>query len=91
MGYAGSSAAGHTRIPTASKPAPAAAATSSGGVASSTVRWEIDSSRESCGIQSLWHVATGSFAYGLVYIAALAGIGALAYMFMVDRVERIVI
>ena len=35
--------------------------------------------------------ATGSFAYGLVYIAALAGVGALAYIFMVDRVERIVL
>ena len=35
--------------------------------------------------------ATGSFAYGLVYIAALAGIGALAYIFLVDRVERIVL
>ena len=35
--------------------------------------------------------ATGSFAYGLIYIAALAGIGALAYIFMVDRVERIVL
>jgi ACS family D-galactonate transporter-like MFS transporter len=35
--------------------------------------------------------ATGSFAYGLVYIAALAGIGALSYIFLVDRVERIVI
>ena len=35
--------------------------------------------------------ATGSFAYGLVYIAALAGIGALSYIFLVDRVERIVL
>ena len=35
--------------------------------------------------------ATGSFFYGLIYIGALAGIGALAYIFMVDRVERIVI
>jgi ACS family D-galactonate transporter-like MFS transporter len=35
--------------------------------------------------------ATGSFAYGLVYIAVLAGIGALSYIFLVDRVERIVI
>lgn len=35
--------------------------------------------------------ATGSFFYGIVYIAALAGIGALAYIFMVDRVERIVL
>jgi hypothetical protein len=47
MGYAGSSAAGHTRIPTASKPAFAAALTSSGGVAFKTVRWEIEISR--CG------------------------------------------
>ena len=35
--------------------------------------------------------ATGSFFYGLVYIAAIAGIGALSYIFLVDRVERIVI
>ncbi len=35
--------------------------------------------------------ATGSFAYGLIYIAALAGIGALSYIFLVDRVERIVL
>ena len=35
--------------------------------------------------------ATGSFAYGLVYIAVIAGIGALSYIFLVDRVERIVI
>src|SRR6201996_815092 len=35
--------------------------------------------------------ATGSFAYGLVYIAVLAGVGALSYIFLVDRVERIVI
>ena len=35
--------------------------------------------------------ATGSFAYGLVYIAVLAGIGALAYIFLVDRVERIIL
>ena len=35
--------------------------------------------------------ATGSFAYGLVYIAILAGVGALSYIFLVDRVERIVI
>jgi len=35
--------------------------------------------------------ATGSFAYGLVYIAVLAGIGALSYIFLVDRVERIVL
>ena len=35
--------------------------------------------------------ATGSFFYGLVYIAALAGVGALAFIFLVDRVERIVI
>jgi ACS family D-galactonate transporter-like MFS transporter len=34
---------------------------------------------------------TGSFAYGLVYIAILAGVGALSYIFLVDRVERIVI
>jgi ACS family D-galactonate transporter-like MFS transporter len=33
--------------------------------------------------------ATGSFAYGLVYIAVIAGIGALSYIFLVDRVERI--
>ena len=35
--------------------------------------------------------ATGSFAYGLVYIAVIAGIGALSYIFLVDRVERIVL
>src|SRR6202012_5858542 len=35
--------------------------------------------------------ATGSFAYGLIYIAALAGMGALSYIFLVDRVERIVL
>ncbi len=35
--------------------------------------------------------ATGSFFYGLIYIGALAGIGALSYIFLVDRVERIVI
>ena len=35
--------------------------------------------------------ATGSFAYGLVYIAILAGVGALSYIFLVDRVERIVL
>jgi hypothetical protein len=35
--------------------------------------------------------ATGSFAYGLLYIAILAGVGALSYIFLVDRVERIVI
>jgi MFS transporter, ACS family, D-galactonate transporter len=35
--------------------------------------------------------ATGSFFYGLVYIAGIAGIGALSYIFLVDRVERIVI
>jgi MFS transporter, ACS family, D-galactonate transporter len=35
--------------------------------------------------------ATGSFAYGLIYIAAIAGIGALSYIFLVDRVERIVL
>ena len=34
---------------------------------------------------------TGSFAYGLVYIAVIAGIGALSYIFLVDRVERIVL
>jgi ACS family D-galactonate transporter-like MFS transporter len=34
---------------------------------------------------------TGSFFYGLIYIGALAGIGALSYIFLVDRVERIVI
>jgi ACS family D-galactonate transporter-like MFS transporter len=35
--------------------------------------------------------STGSFVYGLVYIAAIAGVGALAYIFLVDRVERIVL
>jgi ACS family D-galactonate transporter-like MFS transporter len=35
--------------------------------------------------------STGSFTYGLVFIAALAGVGALSYIFLVDRVERIVI
>lgn len=35
--------------------------------------------------------ATGSFFYGLIYIGALAGIGALSYIFLVDRVERIVL
>jgi ACS family D-galactonate transporter-like MFS transporter len=34
---------------------------------------------------------TGSFEYGLAYIAILAGVGALSYIFLVDRVERIVI
>jgi MFS transporter, ACS family, D-galactonate transporter len=42
-------------------------------------------------IISLILSATGSFFYGLVYIAGIAGIGALAYIFLVDRVERIVI
>jgi len=42
-------------------------------------------------IISLILSATGSFFYGLVYIAAIAGIGALSYIFLVDRVERIVI
>ena len=35
--------------------------------------------------------STGSFVGGLVYITAVAGIGALAYIFLVDRVERLVI
>jgi MFS transporter, ACS family, D-galactonate transporter len=42
-------------------------------------------------IISLILSATGSFFYGIVYIAGIAGIGALAYIFLVDRVERIVI